>query len=102
MHRQVYGPPLRFSRPARWTHPHPSDLAVIMTHFLQRASFGLVISEATHMCEQGVGWCDVPGIYTEEQAQGWKVRRVVGLRWPTGGWLTSKRSPLLACGRSSP
>ncbi len=41
-------------------------------YYAQRASAGLVISEATVVSEQGIGWIDSPGIYTDEQAEGWR------------------------------
>lgn len=41
-------------------------------YYTQRASSGLVISEATVVSEQGIGWIHSPGIYTEEQANAWK------------------------------
>jgi len=41
-------------------------------YYAQRASAGLIISEATVVSEQGIGWPNSPGIYTEEQIEGWK------------------------------
>jgi len=38
---------------------------------MQRASAGLIISEATTISEQGIGWVDSPGIYNEEHVAGW-------------------------------
>jgi 2,4-dienoyl-CoA reductase-like NADH-dependent reductase (Old Yellow Enzyme family) len=42
-------------------------------YYSQRASAGLIISEATAVSEIGYGWFGAPGIYTNEQAQGWKL-----------------------------
>ena len=42
------------------------------TYYAQRASVGLIISEATVVSEQGIGWVDSPGIYTGAMAEGWK------------------------------
>jgi len=42
------------------------------TYYEQRASGGLLITEATAVSEQGFGWRNAPGIYTEEMAEGWK------------------------------
>ncbi|HEY9679366.1 MAG TPA: alkene reductase [Drouetiella sp.] len=41
-------------------------------YYLQRAEAGLLITEATSISEQGIGWIDNPGIYNEQQTQGWK------------------------------
>eukprot|EP00980_Cylindrotheca_fusiformis_P006090 scaffold1311_cov99-Cylindrotheca_fusiformis.AAC.7 len=41
-------------------------------YYVQRASAGLVITEATGISEEGYGWRNAPGIYTDEQVAGWK------------------------------
>ena len=48
----------------------PNDL--MQEYYIQRASAGLVISEAVTISEQGFGWVDSPGIYNEAQVEGWK------------------------------
>ena len=48
----------------------PNDL--MQEYYIQRASAGLIISEAVTISEQGFGWIDSPGIYNEEQVEGWK------------------------------
>ncbi len=48
----------------------PGDMAV--TYYAQRASAGLLITEATAISQQGQGYSDVPGLYDSEQLQGWK------------------------------
>jgi 2,4-dienoyl-CoA reductase-like NADH-dependent reductase (Old Yellow Enzyme family) len=48
----------------------PNDLMV--EYYTQRAGFGLIISEATSVTPQGVGYPDTPGIWSEEQTAGWK------------------------------
>ncbi len=48
----------------------PNDL--MAEYYAQRASAGLLITEATVVSEQGIGWVDSPGIYNEAQAEGWK------------------------------
>lgn len=47
----------------------PNDLMV--EHYIQRASAGLIIAEATTISEQGIGWVDSPGIYSDAQQSGW-------------------------------
>ncbi len=41
-------------------------------YYRQRASAGLIISEATQVSRQGQGYLWTPGIYTSEQVDGWK------------------------------
>ncbi|MEP9378055.1 alkene reductase [Aquabacter sp. CN5-332] len=48
----------------------PGDLAV--EYYAQRASAGLIITEATQISQQGQGYQDTPGIYSEAQVAGWK------------------------------
>lgn len=42
------------------------------TYYAQRASAGLIISEATNISAQGRGYAMTPGIWTEAQVTGWK------------------------------
>lgn len=46
--------------------------ALMAEYYVQRASAGLIISEATSVTPMGVGYPDTPGIWSEEQVQGWK------------------------------
>ncbi len=48
----------------------PRDIAV--TYYAQRASAGLLITEATAISQQGQGYADVPGLYGTEQLDAWK------------------------------
>lgn len=48
----------------------PSDLAA--EYYAQRASAGLLISEATQISQQGQGYQDTPGIYSQAQIDGWR------------------------------
>ncbi|NVK57683.1 MAG: alkene reductase [Alteromonadaceae bacterium] len=41
-------------------------------YYAQRASGGLLISEATSISPEGNGWVDAPGIYTDEMVAGWR------------------------------
>lgn len=45
---------------------------VMVAYYRQRASAGLIITEATGISQEGLGWPYAPGIWTEEQAQAWK------------------------------
>jgi N-ethylmaleimide reductase len=48
----------------------PNPLAV--EYYGQRASAGLLVSEATQVSQQGQGYQDTPGIYSKEQVAGWR------------------------------
>lgn len=41
-------------------------------YYAQRASSGLIITEATTVTPYGLGWMDSPGIWTEEMREAWK------------------------------
>lgn len=47
----------------------PSEMMV--TYYSQRASAALIISEATAVSGQGVGYMNTPGLYTQEHVDGW-------------------------------
>lgn len=59
----------------------PSEFAA--TYYSQRASAGLLISEASQISRQGQGYQDTPGIYTPAQIDGW--RKVTGAVHAKGG-----------------
>lgn len=48
----------------------PSELMV--EYYRQRASAGLILSEATSVTPMGVGYPNTPGIWSAEQVQGWR------------------------------
>ena len=48
----------------------PNDL--MASYYGQRASAGLIISEATQISPMGIGYPCTPGIHTPEQVEGWK------------------------------
>jgi len=47
--------------------------ALMRDYYVQRASAGLILSEATAVSPMGVGYPDTPGIWSPEQVQGWKI-----------------------------
>ncbi|QXQ00702.1 alkene reductase [Stenotrophomonas indicatrix] len=49
----------------------PSPLA--STYYAQRASAGLIITEATQVSAQAQGYQDTPGLYTQDQIDGWRT-----------------------------
>lgn len=48
----------------------PNDL--MATYYAQRAEAGLILSEATSVIPQGVGYAETPGIWSDAQVEGWK------------------------------
>lgn len=55
----------------RCTHDHiPTPL--MSEYYAQRASAGLIISEATGISAAGLGWPYAPGIWSETQVQAWQ------------------------------
>ena len=42
-------------------------------YYAQRATAGLIISEGTPVSTKAVGYINVPGIYSNEQVEGWKL-----------------------------
>lgn len=45
---------------------------MMIEYYRQRAGAGLIISEATGISRQGLGWPNAPGIWTEAQTEAWK------------------------------
>ncbi|MBU0481774.1 MAG: alkene reductase [Proteobacteria bacterium] len=72
----------------------PNDL--MAEYYCQRSGAGLLITEATVISKQGIGWIDSPGIYTDEMVAGW--RKVTGKVKPTGAHIFLQ---LWHCGRAS-
>jgi N-ethylmaleimide reductase len=56
---------------------------VMVEYYRQRASAGLIISEATGISAQGLGWPYGPGIWNDAQVEGW--RRVIEAVHGAGG-----------------
>lgn len=47
--------------------------AMMAEYYVQRATAGLILSEATAVTPMGVGYADTPGIWSDEQVEGWKI-----------------------------
>jgi hypothetical protein len=60
--------PLTRGRAARDAVPTP----IMAEYYRQRASAGLIISEATGISREGLGWPYAPGLWTDEQTESWK------------------------------
>ncbi|MBU6493236.1 MAG: alkene reductase [Burkholderiales bacterium] len=61
--------PLTRSRVGQGDAPGPMNAQ----YYAQRASAGLIVSEATNISQQGKGYAFTPGIYTEAQVAGWRL-----------------------------
>ncbi len=53
--------------------PNAIPTQLMTEYYAQRASAGLLITEATAISAQGQGYADVPGLYGSEQLDGWKA-----------------------------
>ena len=47
--------------------------ALMAEYYVQRASAGLIISEATAVTPMGVGYADTPGVWSPAQVAGWRL-----------------------------
>lgn len=61
--------PLTRQRAAAGHVPHSLNAL----YYAQRASAGLIISEASQISPRGLGYQNTPGIYSKEQIEGWKL-----------------------------
>ena len=60
--------PMTRSRALDQNVPNP----IATTYYAQRASAGLIVTEATQVSPQGVGYIRTPGIHSAEQVAGWR------------------------------
>jgi 2,4-dienoyl-CoA reductase-like NADH-dependent reductase (Old Yellow Enzyme family) len=89
--------PLTRSRATLERVPTP----MMIEHYVQRASAGLIITEATNVVPQSIAWDCAPGIYTREQIEAWAklVQAVhdaggrIALQLWHGGRVACDRSP---------
>jgi len=52
---------------------HRIPNALMAQYYAQRATAGMIISEATSVTAMGVGYADTPGIWSQAQVDGWKL-----------------------------
>jgi N-ethylmaleimide reductase len=71
--------------------------AAMGTYYAQRASAGLIVSEATVVSQQGIGWQQSPGIYSDAQADAWRDHVIAPVHAAGGRILLQ----LWHCGRAS-
>ncbi len=62
--------------------------AIMGQYYAQRAGAGLIISEATGISREGLGWPYAPGLWSGEQVEGWKP--VVGAVHDAGGRIVAQ------------
>ena len=60
--------PLTRGRAGREAVPN----ALMAAYYAQRSSAGLIISEATGISREGLGWPNAPGLWSDEQVDGWQ------------------------------
>ena len=65
---RIFMSPLTRGRATRENVPTP----IMADYYRQRASAGLIISEATGISLQGLGWPYAPGIWSDEQVAAWR------------------------------
>ena len=58
---------------SRASQPGDVPNAMNARYYAQRATAGLIVSEATQISRQGQGYAFTPGIYTDAQERGWKT-----------------------------
>ena len=69
---------------------------IMAEYYFQRSGAGLLITEATVISKQGIGWIDSPGIFNDKMAEGW--RKVTEKVKSTGTPIVLQ---LWHCGRAS-
>jgi N-ethylmaleimide reductase len=62
--------------------------ALMAEYYAQRATAGLIISEATGISREGLGWPNAPGLWNSAQVDGWKL--VTGAVHQAGGHIVAQ------------
>ncbi|KQO76390.1 alkene reductase [Methylobacterium sp. Leaf88] len=65
---RVFMAPLTRGRASREHVPTP----IMVEYYRQRASAGLILTEATGISQEGLGWPFAPGIWSDGQVEAWK------------------------------
>jgi 2,4-dienoyl-CoA reductase-like NADH-dependent reductase (Old Yellow Enzyme family) len=66
---RIFMAPLTRARAAEDRVPTP----LMREYYVQRASAGLILTEATSVTPMGVGYARTPGIWSEAQVEGWRA-----------------------------
>lgn len=69
LNNRVFMAPLTRCRASAGRVPN----AMMRDYYVQRATAGLILSEATSVTPMGVGYPNTPGIWSPEQTAGWKL-----------------------------
>jgi N-ethylmaleimide reductase len=76
-HRVVMAPLTR----SRSEQPGDIPGGLMREYYTQRASEGgLIISEATSISTTAHGWFGAPGLYSDQQVEGWKTTRFIATK----------------------
>ena len=67
--KRIFLAPLTRSRAGQQRIPN----ALMAEYYRQRSSAGLILTEATSVTPMGVGYANTPGIWSQEQVEGWKL-----------------------------
>ena len=72
---RIVMPPMTRTRTSEGDLPTDGDVpnALMATYYGQRASAGLIITEANDVDQSGHGYARTPGIHSEAQKQGWRL-----------------------------
>ena len=81
---RIFMAPLTRSRAGRDGVPNE----LMARYYAQRASAGLIISEATGISREGLGWPNAPGLWNKAQVEGWKL--VTGAVHNSGGRIVAQ------------
>ena len=57
---------------SRCSHNNAPD-TLVAQYYEQRATAGLIVTEGTSPSPNGLGYARIPGLYNEEQGQGWRL-----------------------------
>ncbi len=69
LNNRIVMAPMTRSRAGRLGIPN----SLMAKYYEQRADAGLIITEATAVSQQGRGWMNSPGMYNDQQQQGWNL-----------------------------
>ena len=81
---RIFMAPLTRARAGREAIPNE----LMARYYAQRAGAGLIISEATGISREGLGWPNAPGLWNEAQVEGWKL--VTGAVHKEGGRIVAQ------------
>jgi N-ethylmaleimide reductase len=69
MPNRIVMAPMTRNRAGKGHVPTPT----VAEYYRQRATAGLIVTEATQVTPRGIGYPNTPGIHTPEQGEGWRI-----------------------------